>query len=140
MISSRFAGWSLVRSSKRRNAKGRSVSFVVGSDLPEHAKRVGYSAQCGLIQKRTRGQFIAAGFESPQAGKQIAAVDGGDVAWTQRLERAQIVPIKKMTFETLEPTQRFKRAEVARHQVVDGDVAKIVRRHGRQHPQPDVRR
>ena len=38
----------------------------------------------------------------------------GDVARMQRLQRAQVVPIKKMAFETLEPTQRFERAEVAR--------------------------
>ncbi len=107
--------------------------------MPEHAQRVGYSAQCGLIQKRTRSKLIAAGFEGPEAGKQIPAVDGRDVARTQRLQRAQVVPIKKMAFETLEPTQGFKRAEVALHQIVDGDVTEIIRRHGRQHRQPDVR-
>ena len=74
-----------------------------------------------------------------EAGKQIPAVHGGDVTWTQRLESAQVVPIKKMAFETLEPTQGFKRAEIALHQIVDGDVTKIICRHGRQHRQPDVR-
>src|SRR5206468_9125510 len=63
----------------------------------------------------------------------------GDVARTQRLQRAQIVPIKKMALETLEPTQGFQRAEVALHQIVDGDVTEIIRRHGRQHGQPNVR-
>jgi hypothetical protein len=86
--------------------------FHAGSDLPENAQRVGYSAQCGLIQKRTRSKLIATGFESPEAGKQIPAVDGRDVARTQRLQRAQVVPIKKMAFETLEPTQGFKRARL----------------------------
>ena len=91
--------------------------------MPENAQRVGYSAQRGLIQKRTRGQLIAAGLEGPQAGKQIPAVYGRDIAWTQGLQRAQIVPIKKMAFETLEPTQGFKRAEVALYQVVSAQVA-----------------
>src|SRR4029077_13023828 len=75
--------------------------FLVGCDLPKHAQRVGYSTQCRPIQKRTHRQFIATGFESPEAGKQISAVHDGDVAWTQRLESAQGIQIKKMAFETL---------------------------------------
>src|SRR5438874_2406906 len=68
-----------------------------------------------------------------EAGDQIAAVDCGDVPRTQRLQRAQVVPIKKMAFETLQPTQGLKRTEVALHQIVDGDVTEIIRRNGRQH-------
>src|SRR5205807_2030508 len=112
--------------------------FHAGSDLPENAQRVGYSAQCGLIQKWTRSKLIATGFESPEAGKQIPAVDCRNVARTQRLQRAQVVPIKKMAFETLEPTQGFKRAEVALHLIIDGDATEIIRRHSRQHGQPNV--
>src|SRR6476619_1550018 len=84
-------------------------------------------------------RFGGAGLECPQAGTQSPTVCGGDKAWTQGLQRAQIVPIKKMAFETLEPTQGFKRAEVALHQIIDGDVTEIIRRHGRQHGQPNVR-
>ncbi|KAG0506206.1 MAG: hypothetical protein Udaeo_04150 [Candidatus Udaeobacter sp.] len=113
--------------------------FHAGSDLPEDAQRVGYSAQCGHIQKRTRSKLIATGFESPEAGEQVPAVDCRDVARTQRLQRVQVVPIKKMAFETFQPTQGFKRAEVALYQIVDADVPEIVRRHGRQHRQPNVR-
>src|SRR5213080_318711 len=134
---SRLARGQFRQAEKRR----RTFHFLqCGSDLPEHAKRVGYSTQCARIQKRARGQIIAAALESPEAGEQIAAVYSRDVAWMQRLQRAQIVPIKKMAFKTLELAQRFQRAKVARHQVVDCDVTKIIGRHGRQHPQPDVRR
>src|SRR6185369_6012347 len=123
-----------------KKRQGAFRFFLVGGDLTEHAERVRYSSQCRLIQKRTRGQLIAAGLEGPQAGKQIPAVYGRDVPWTQRLESAQVIPIKKMAFETLEPTQRFERAEVALHQLIDGDVTKIVRRDRRQHGQSDVGR
>ena len=140
ITSSRFAGWAVVNSTKRRSAGGCSAVLQSGSDLLEHAKRVGYSAQCGSIQKGSRGQFIAARLESPEAREQIAAVHGRDIAWMQRLQRVQIVPIKEMTFETLELIHCFERAEVARHQIVDCDVAKIIGRHGRQHPEPDIRR
>src|SRR5206468_6466169 len=88
--------------------------------------------------KRTRGQLIAASLEGPQAGKQIPAVHSGDVAWTQRLQRAEVIPIKEMPFETLEPIYAFERAKVALHQIVDRDVAEIICHHGRQHRQPDI--
>src|SRR5439155_23213613 len=96
---SRLARGQFCQAEKRR----RTFHFLwCGSDLPKHAKRVGYSTQCSRIQKRTRSQFFAAGLESPETGEQIAAVHGRDVAWTQRLQRTQVVPIKKMAFETLE--------------------------------------
>ena len=113
---------------------------MAGGNLPEDVQRVGYATQCARIQKGTRGQFIAARLESPEAREQIAAIHRRDIAWTQRLQRIQVVPIKKMAFETLEPTHGFERAKVARHQVIDCDVTEVIRRHGRQHPQPDVRR
>ena len=77
-------------------------------------------------------------FESPKAGKQISAVYGGDVARTQRLQRVEVVPIKKMAFETFKPTYAFECAEVALHQIVNGNVTEIICRHGRQHGKPDV--
>ena len=140
MISSRFAGSSRgqFRQTKKRR---RTFRFLhAGGDLPQHVERVGQAAQGARIEERSRGQFIAAAFESPETGEQIAAVHGRDVARMQRLELAQVIPIKEMTFETLEPIHRFERPEVARHQVVDRDVAEVVRRHRRQHPEPDVGR
>ena len=126
---------------RQAEKRRRTFRFLEGSsDLPQHAQRVGQPAQCARIQKGPLGQLIAARLESPETGEQIAAVHGGDVARMQRLKGLQVVPIKKMTFETLEPAHRFERAEIARHQVVDRDVAKIIRRHRRQHPEPDVRR
>src|SRR6184192_1749353 len=138
MISSRFAGWPMVSSARRRNAEGRSACFMLGA-ICRSTLSVSAIPRNADSSRRGRRQFIATGFESPEAGKQISAVHGGDVAWTQRLQSAQVVPIKKMAFETLEPAQGFKRAEVALHQIIDGDVTEIIRRDGRQHGQPDVR-
>ena len=111
-----------------------------GSDLPHHAERVGYSAQGARVQKGARGEFITASLESPKAREQIAAIHCRDIARMQRLQCAQVVPIEEMAFETLEATDCLERTKIARHQVVDRDITKVVGRHGRQHPKPDVRR
>ena len=119
----------------------RAISFPARRhDLPQHAERIRQPAQGPPIEKRARGQFVTAALEGPEAGEQVAAVHGRDIAWMQRLEIRQVVPIEEMTFETLESAQRLEGAEVARHEVVAGDVAKIVRRHRRQHPETDVGR
>ena len=113
--------------------------FPPDGDLPEHVKRVGQTAQRARVQKRARRQFLATGFKSPEAGEQVSAVHRRDVAGTQRFQLADVVPVKKMAFETLEPAHRFQRAEVACDQVVDRDVTEIVGGDRRQHPEPDVR-
>ena len=58
----------------------------------------------------------------------------------QRFEGLQVVPIKEVAFETLEATQCFERAQVARHQFFDRDVTEVICRHGRQQRKADVRR
>ncbi len=107
MTSSRFAGCPRCQFRQAQKCR-RTFRFVQRTgDLPEHASVSAIPSQCARIQKRARGEFIAAALKSPQAGEQIAAVHGGDVARMQRLKRLQVVPIKEMTFETLEPIHGF---------------------------------
>ena len=134
---SRLARSELHQARKRQ----RMFRFLhCGTNFPHHAERVGYSTQGARVQKGARGQFIAARFEGPEAREQIATIYCRDVARLQWLQCAQLIPIKKVAFETFETTHCFKRAEVARHQLIDRDITKIVSCHRRQHRKPDVRR
>src|SRR2546430_6053265 len=56
----------------------------------------------------------------------------------RRPPRSTLFPYTTL-FRSLKPGQGFKRAKVALHQIVDGDVTEIIRRHSRQHREPDVR-
>ena len=116
------------------------MSFMVGSDLLKYAQRVGYSAQCARIQKRTRRQFIAAASRKSRGWRADFRCPRPRRSADAKAPACQIVPIKEMAFETLEPTHCFECAEVARHQIINGDVTEIICRHGRQHRKPDIGR
>ena len=58
--------------------------------------------QAGWPEQGRAEHIPAASLEHPQAGQQISAVDGGDVARRQRLQRLGVVPVEKMSFVALQ--------------------------------------
>ena len=64
----------------------------------QNSQRIGDSAQGGLAEQRRAQQIPAASLEDPQTRQKISAVDGGDVARRQRLQRVGVVPVEKMSF------------------------------------------
>ena len=78
--------------------------------------------------------------ERQQCTGEIAAVDGGDIAGRQRLERARVVPVQKMPVDLFQRFDRRQRRVDATDQRRCVDEAQIVSRECRQQAEADVGR
>jgi hypothetical protein len=93
-----------------------------------------------MAEQGRAGQIPAASLEDPQAGQQISAVHGRDVARRQRIQRVGFVPVEKMSFIAFQAIQRGHRPGAAIQEIADGEIAEIRGRQRRGQPQSDIGR
>ncbi len=103
------------------------------------------SARASRPASRTDGRHdgpvaeLAAGLsQRPEVGREVAAVDGGDVARREGRERGGVVPVEDVPGVELERVDRGERVLDARRQLAEGDVAEVAGGHGGEQVEADV--
>jgi hypothetical protein len=79
-------------------------------------------------------------FERQKAHREIAAVNGGDVAGRERLERPGVVPVEQVPAVPFEASERVEAVRQPRRQVVLPDITEITGSERRQEHHADVGR
>src|SRR5438067_8929737 len=78
--------------------------------------------------------------EGKQTAQQIAAVDRGNVAGLQRLQRPRVVPVVEVALEALQFFEGNEGLLQATEEGAQAEIAEVVRRQGREEQQSLIRR
>ncbi len=101
---------------------------------------VGQTGEGLGTKKRLVQQFAQTLFENPQGTKQVAAVDGGDVAWFERGQSVEIIPVQQVPLVTVETGNAVHTGTQPVRHLVDGQVAAITGAENAGQPQADIGR
>ena len=106
----------------------------------QHAQRFLQTIPDAGTGHRRVGQRQQALAQGQQMAGEVAAIDGGDVARTQRLQRAGVVPVVEMPAISRQRLQCAQRGGSARQQRACADVAKVAGGQIGQQGQSDIGR
>ena len=111
-----------------------------GQRIGEHTRRVLAAGEPAFVVLGAAGQLAEPCREGHQGAREVAAVDGRDVARRKRRERGGVVPVEQVS---LVPFHRLGGCEgllKTLHECCGAEVAEVVRGQRREQPHADIGR
>lgn len=109
-----------------------------GDGLAQQPQRVSEPRPERRLERRSARRLQTAFAQRQEADREVAAIDGRDIARLERLQRSGVEPVQHMAAIPLQPVKRVERIARARREVAQANMAEIPRSQRGEEQHPDI--